>query len=297
MIATFPEFTPIAEVTLSEFQQACAGFPPYSEFNHLSLRCYTPEASVACYDNALILRGFEKQLSLTVLGYALKAEPLFALVDYAASLGCERKLNCVPAFSLHPDVRLAFAVAERRERFDYVLALDSMLNPESSQLRRKHKRALSYQETHLDLVFSSVAIAECHDTALLLEVFMAWRQRKGGEAAWLAEEELVFRRCLEFAHGYPLIAVLARDKSGAVLGFTINELLPDGFYMGHFGFTVPGQSGLSDLLELETAKVMAVHGCTRMNFQEDLGIEGLRNLKLSWQPQFLLHKYDLKPYR
>lgn len=296
MIAAFPKFTPIADVTLGEFQQACKGFPPYSEFNHLSLRCYTPEAAVAYYDNALVLHGFEKQPSLTVLGYALEAELLLALVDYAISLDCGRKLNCVPAFSLHPDVRLAFSVAERRERFDYVLALDSMLNPESGQLRRKHKRALSYQETHLDVVFSSVAMAEYHDTAVFLEVFKAWRQYKDGNADWLAEEELVFRRCLEFARGYPLIAVLARDESGAVLGFTINELLPDSFYVGHFGFTVPGQSGLSDLLELETAKVMAAHGCTRMNFQEDLGLEGLRNLKLSWQPQFLLHKYDLQPY-
>lgn len=296
MIATFPEFTPIADVTLGEFQQACKGFPPYSEFNHLSLRCYTPEAAVACYDNALILHGFEKQPSLTVLGYALEIEPLLALVDVAASLGCARKLSCVPAFSLHPDVRMAFAVTERRERFDYVLALDSMLNPESSQLRRKHKRALSYLETHLDVAFSSVVMAECTDTTAFLEVFMAWRLCKGGDADWLADEELVFRKCLTFAHSYPLIAVMARNEFGAVLGFTINELLPDGFYMGHFGFTVPEQSGLSDLLELETAKVMTVQGCTRMNFQEDLGIEGLRNLKLSWQPQFLLHKYDLQPY-
>jgi hypothetical protein len=91
----------------------------------------------------------------------------------------------------------------------------------------------------------------------------------------------VFRRCMAFAHGYPLIAVMARDESGAMLGFTINELLPDDFYMGHFGFTAPGQPGLSELLELETAKVMTAHGCNRMNFQEDLGVEGLRNLKLS----------------
>lgn len=191
---------------------------------------------------------------------------------------------------------MAFAVTERRERYDYVLALEAMLNPESSQLRRKHKRALGYQEAHLEVTFSSVAMAECADTTAFLGVFMAWRHCNGGGAAALAEEEMVFRRCLAFAHGYPLIAVVARDGSGAVLGFTINELLPDGFYMEHFGFTAPGQPGLTDLLELETAKVMAAYGCNRMNFQEDLGIEGLRNFKLSWQPQYLLHKYDLQPY-
>jgi hypothetical protein len=106
----------------------------------------------------------------------------------------------------------------------------------------------------------------------------------------------VFRRCLEFAHGYRLVAVVASDEAGAMLGFTMNELLLDGFYMGHFGFTLPDNLGLADLLELETAKVMSAQGCTRMNFQEDLGIEGLRNFKLSWKPQYLLHKYDLQPY-
>jgi hypothetical protein len=102
MIAAFPEFTPIAEVTLGEFQEACKGSPPYSEFNHLSLQCYTPGASVANYDNALVLRGFEKQDSLTVLGYALKSEPLLALADFADTIGCGRKLNCVRTFPCIP---------------------------------------------------------------------------------------------------------------------------------------------------------------------------------------------------
>lgn len=296
MIAIFPEFTPIADVTLGEFQQACAGFPPCSEFNHLSLRCYTPGATVSRHDQALILRGFEKTSSLTVLGYALEAEPLLALVDYAESVGCGRKLNCVPAFSLHPDVRTAFAVTERRERYDYVLALEAMLNPESSQLHRKHERAASYRETHPGVTFSTIAMSEIDSTDAFLEIFLAWRQSKNGNAEALAEEELVFRRCLEFAHRYRLVAVVSSDETGAMLGFTMNELLPDGFYRGHFGFTLPDNLGLADLLELETAKVMSAQGCTRMNFQEDLGIEGLRNFKLSWKPQYLLHKYDLQPY-
>ena len=63
MITKFPEFTPIADVTLGEFQQACKGFPPYSEFNHLTLRCYSPGASVSRLEKALILRCFEKQPS------------------------------------------------------------------------------------------------------------------------------------------------------------------------------------------------------------------------------------------
>jgi hypothetical protein len=188
MIATFPEFTPIADVTLGEFQQACKGFPPYSEFNHLSLRCYTPGATVSHQEEALILYGFEKQPSLTVLGYALEAEPLLALVDYAESVGCGRNLSCVPAFSLHPDVRMAFAVTERRERFDYVLALEAMLNPESSQLHRKHERAASYRETHPGVTFSTIAMSEIDGTGSFLEVFLAWRQSKNGNAEALAEE-------------------------------------------------------------------------------------------------------------
>jgi hypothetical protein len=58
---------------------------------------------------------------------------------------------------------------------------------------------------------------------------------RNGNAEALAEEELVFRRCLEFAYGYGLVAVVASDESSTMLGFTI-RIATRRFLYGAFRF-------------------------------------------------------------
>lgn len=77
------------------------------------------------------------------------------------------------------------------------------------------------------------------------------------------------------------------------LGFTINENLGNGYNMAHFGKTLPGNPGLSELLWLDAARVLRERGCRWMNFHEDLGNRGLRRMKQSWNPCQMLRVYDV----
>ena len=81
--------------------------------------------------------------------------------------------------------------------------------------------------------------------------------------------------------------------NGRMEGFTINEVVQDHYYMGHFGKTNPDYPGLAVVLESETAKIMVSLGCKYMNYQQDLGLEGLRRHKSSWHPTALLRKFTL----
>ena len=80
---------------------------------------------------------------------------------------------------------------------------------------------------------------------------------------------------------------------GALACFTINEAIHDGYYMAHFGKCDPQRRGLSDLLESETARLMRDLGCSQMNFQQDLGLPGLRRYKRSWAAGAFLKKFSI----
>lgn len=81
--------------------------------------------------------------------------------------------------------------------------------------------------------------------------------------------------------------------SDRLVAFTINEILSGGYYMGHFGKAEPDIRGLGDALESETAVMMQRMNCSVMNYQQDLGLPGLRKAKQSWMPVGLLKKYTI----
>ena len=97
---------------------------------------------------------------------------------------------------------------------------------------------------------------------------------------------------MRHAQHFRLIS-LGAFLNGRMEGFTINEVVHDHHYMGHFGKTNPDYTGLSVVLESETARIMVSLGCKYMNYQQDLGLDGLRRHKSSWHPTAHLRKFTL----
>lgn len=122
-------------------------------------------------------------------------------------------------------------------------------------------------------------------------LFDKWQRKKARVTKDTVSESSALDR-LSFSASFPLVCVGAYLGTDLV-GFTINETLHSGYYMGHFGKADPDIPGLSAHLESQTARVMAELGCSFMNYQQDLGIPGLRKHKESWHPVSRLHKYTV----
>jgi hypothetical protein len=185
----------------------------------------------------------------------------------------------------------------RPEGFDYLIDLNAMLDPHASGMAEKHQLARTCREAFPGLSVREVSLQSASMQAALRQVDNAWHVPRRGNghsnntSAW---EHRAFLRCLDFAGELHLTTLAAFDSHGAPLGFIINEQLPDSYYMAHFGKTLPGYAGLSELLELESARVMREKGCRVMNFQEDHDNPGLRRLKLGWGPSRMLRVFDVR---
>lgn len=290
----FPEFTPVSEVSAAEFAGAIHGHLPYSTFNYVSLRSYWPEAQATRIGDgvALLITDTNDQSPfLTILSNGRDHRYTQSLIDYGDERGIGTILRLVPECSLC-HLPEGLKRLERRDGFDYIISLDAVLDPGTPELVRKHQQAHDCLSAHPGLVVCEVAVDSSTTRSALQEIDQSWHSaRKGSDTnAW---EQRAFLRCLSNQADFALNAMLAIGEDGTPLGFTLNENLHNGYYMAHFGKTRPGLAGLSELLEIETARHMARLGCRFMNFQEDLGNHGLRRMKQSWNPYRMLRVFDV----
>lgn len=288
-------FTPFRDLDPMRFREAIDGHLPYSSFNYLSLRCYWPEAQAWLLQDGVALMldtPPDHQPFLTVLG---RNPDLRALIGLSRELQLGTMLRCVPECSL-PAPTNEVNIQERPDDQDYLIALDAMLNRDVPGMTEKHQLAANCLASNKGITLEEASLAQPDIRELIADIEEAWHSaRNGNDNGTLAWEREAFRRCLLLAEAEIVepLALVARRANGTPLGFTINEPLLDGYYMAHFGKTLPGHPGLTELLELETASRMLQRGCHTMNFQEDHGNPGLRRMKQSWNPCKMLRVYDV----
>jgi len=297
MIRPFPHFTPVDSTNASEFAQAIDGHLPYSSFNFVSLRCYWPDAQVARFGDgiALVLSDpVSGQSFLTVLNRESSCHEQRELFAYSQAANLDNHLRLVPECSL-PSLGHGITVQERRDAFDYIVSIDSMLTPAAESVRLKHQLAEEFLANHPNTRVKEISLEGTPTRSELEDAALAWRSARTSKDQTHEWEHSAFVRCIAHQSEFALVALAAFSSSGSVLGFTINAALNNGYYMAHFGKVRPSCRGLSELLELETARLFRARGCTDMNFQEDLANSGLRRMKESWQPRAFLKVFDVQP--
>ena len=99
-----------------------------------------------------------------------------------------------------------------------------------------------------------------------------------------------FRRYLEARHAIEHMAVGLLDGD-RLLGFSLSEMLPRQYALGHFAKHRIGPRGLYASLMAAAARELLAEGCRYWNWEQDLGIPGLREAKLGFRPTHFLKKY------
>lgn len=300
-IPVFPRF----KILDLEDQDCVEGFvrsySPYSDFNFLNLFGYGGLGGfrISLLNGNLVVR-FTDYLThapfYSFLGSQAVLDTVDRLVDMAGSEGLTKELRLVPEDSILSaieHIQSRFSVSEDPADSDYILASMSVATLEcgSRHRRRKLVAALTKSFPSLRLVMLDIGMADVQQQ--LRSLSDKWQRKKARAKQDTVSEILAIDRLMRFSASFSLVCVGAYLGTDLV-GFTINETLHSGYYMGHFGKADPDIPGFSVYLESQTAKVMAELGCAFMNYQQDLGIPGLRKYKESWHPVSRLRKYKVR---
>lgn len=282
----------------AEYLSKYKNFPPYADyyFNNLFTWLGKEESVYLAYHNEAIIFKFinpfndERHATYTILAKDSAPE----LMNYLLREGV-KKLEMVPHVTLSPfDVTPEKGIVLDRDNSDYIYdarSLAHMLGPRSKGFLRQVNSFLKRHSEHV--VIKALDLRDAQQTNTFVNQIHTWEtlytknDTERSEAGALD----VYTLLAEYLEPECLCVYV----DGVLQAFSIYSYPPqEDFVILSHAKSSYSHPGLFDFLVYSTvARAIADKGVKYLNFEQDLGIEGLRNHKLSMRPAYLLEKYTV----
>jgi hypothetical protein len=296
MIAAYPAFSHLELDHKAEFTRFVHRFEPYSDFNFVSFFSWNTDGSaeVAWLNGNLAIRMpdyLDGHPVYSLLGDNRIDETLDVLLADAG------KLELVPETVIeHIADTGRYQISEDRDNFDYVYSLPHLAKMEGGVYKKKRNKVNVFVRYHEGYELAVRTVTELDDALIqeLIAVDRHWatvNPRDQGDI--LAERKALDRLLNNFSH-FDARAILVR-VDGELKAFSINEVLPNGWAICHFEKALRvHHENIYPFLAAEAAKNLQAAGCQWVNWEQDLGLAGLRRSKESYHPTRMLRKYTVK---
>jgi hypothetical protein len=241
------------------------------------------------HDRLLVLDITNDNLFLPA-GKSLGTRDLVYLSRELQGRGMSGNVTMVPeAFvESHPDLAQHYRIEKQRHAADYIYAVEKLIALKGRKLQKKKNLISQFKRACPDYTVVPVAgklITACRKLAQELLA----RNLKISRS--IREEHTALGRALtEFDRiGFEGLALLTAGKLAA---FSIFSRLNDDMVDIHFEKSDPDFKGAAQVINYETAAHLA-QCCRFFNREQDLGIEGLRQAKRSYDPERIESPYKL----
>ena len=294
MISQFPDFTPINLNLKNEIQAFTRQFDPYEDFSFINLYTWNTngKAAIAWLNGNLVIKiphymGLDK-FTHTFIGNTYLDETAATLVKEFS------KLELIPEFIIkqlrHPEM---YAIAEDRDSFDYMYEVKSLANLEGRALKKKRNlyntacKALGAR-----VKFTSVNSLTPRLKKEIEHVINEWFKQTAQPDLDVKSERMALTRLLESFNELNLWVTLCYIDE-ALSGFSVHEIINEDFSICHFEKSFNHRfSGLNTLL-IQAAAQFLSDKSSIVNWQQDLGIAGLKKAKRAYAPKYYLRKYSI----
>jgi len=304
----FPECEPISLEHQGMFAAYQKVFPPVcSEYTFTNLFAWakTYDYSLSRFHEALIIRK-KRGEAICFLQPLWTSDPLSALLacrDFLKAsqrgkilsqpfLVAERVCENVAEMLFQRADIFGLRVKADRDDFDYLYEIKDLI---ALSGRRYHKKkhhintfikTYDYEYIHLGSDTPQALIKEC-------QMFVdRWCNEKECEKdLGLSSEECAVFRMLTFFHVLGLRGGVIRID-GEIVAITLAEVLNPDTIVIHVEKAVSGISGLYQAINWEFLRHEGLV-YRYVNREQDLGVDGLRQAKLSYHPVKFVEKYDI----
>ena len=300
MIPAFPNFKKIELSDRADIEDITRKFAPYSDFNFTSLWSWDTEkqARISQLNGNLIVRFTDyqtHQLFYSFLGNSQVSETAKALLHLSEKEGLETKLRLVPNDSII-GLNDTFSVIEDRDHFDYVYDLTKLRDYKGNSLELHRRANNKFIHNNPSIISKEVNINDADIQSSIIKVIENWRLNKiaAGKDVKAEHEMAAVKRSFVAAKQDSNMVALGIYNDDLMIAFAINELLYSGIAINHFIKADTKYLGIFSYLMRENANLLVSHQRTYLNFEQDLGLPGLRQSKGTFRPIYFLKKYAVK---
>lgn len=270
-------------------------YPPCScEYSFVNLFCWQNlyRYSWFFYENSLVIHDDRSQALFMPLGEDLEPEELFALSKKAVAAGLSGNIGLVPEsyVAIWPDLDRYFSITSDRDAADYVYQTEELVELKGNKLHKKKNLISQFKRAYPDYSIVPMNEYNCKDVMLFEKRLLA--ARPSIPRSLVEEADAI---AMAFSHWNDLglngLILLVKDEIAA---FAVFSPLSSDTWDVHFEKSDVTFKGASQMINYETAKFLK--GTAQyINREQDLGIPGLRQAKLSYVPHALVEPYFLVP--
>ncbi len=298
MIPEFPEFKKIELSDKEDIEKFTSAYPPYSDFNFVSMWSWDirGEMRISQLNNNLVVR-FTDYLTgepfYSFLGENDINETIKTLISFAKKEGINPSLKLIPGIIIDNIDAKIFEIEEDRDNFDYILSIDKLKPHDGSQRKLSNRRKLINKLKNSGIFTVKVIdIQQPEISEQILKVSVEWEKQRGISEDNAQHLYRALKKSLQFSHKHTFsIGAFIENK---LVGYSINEIINTEYALGNFQQADLNSSNVVyALLMQEAAILLSEFGCKYINLEQDLGIEGLKKWKASYDPVFFLKKYTI----
>ncbi len=298
-IPRFPEFKMLSWADRSCVEGWAGRFPPYSDFNFVLMWCWHDYlgTELSWLNGNLVMRFADYstgEYAYSLLGVVALRETIATLLAEAGKHEHPARLRLVPEVVVAADDRLRqwFDVTEDEANVDHILSTAEWSALAGGRFRNK-RHAIRQLHARHTVAARPLSLAEPATRQAMVAVFACWAARQPCPEA-SRHERAAFHRLLALGDD-PRLICLGLEVDGALRGFTVNELLPGGYAMGHFMKADLSLPGVTPALLQATCQALHEHGYSYLNIMQDLGDPGIAHAKRLCRPVFGLRKFTIAP--
>jgi hypothetical protein len=277
-----------------------ANFHPYSDYNFTSLYSWDTNNTIEIaqiYDNLVV--KFSDYITgkafYSFLGSNSVNKTAEALLEQSQTEGLPATLQLIPEEVASQLDSKYLHVAEDRDQFDYIVSIEeqtSLSGSKNHPKKRRIKKLLASGMEINDVMLGKIGGQEVkQDISRVFDRWVKVKAERGQDVRESVNESTAIHRLLD---AKTLEAELFTITiNGKMEAFFIGEALGDEYFIGHFEKADPKIEGLYQYLKHTVALNLYARGIKYMNIEQDLGIPGLREAKMSGHNVRFLKKYTV----
>ena len=178
-----------------------------------------------------------------------------------------------------------------RDSFDYVYAIDDLADLRGRKFQKKRNFVNRFRSEHPNYEVRELNACNLHQALAMVDDWYRIRMKEDPEGDYLLEN-LAMARAFRNCRTLGLEGILLLDQ-GRVLAVTMGSRMSGDTFDIHFEKAREDVDGAYNTVNCEFARYLRLKypDVRFLDREEDMGLEGLRKSKLSYNPHHLVEKY------
>jgi len=292
-IPTYPDFRTFSLKDRNLIQRFSDQYELLScEYSFFNLFCWQKEYDFCfcLYKDRLLVLDKKDNYFLMPLGKPLVPKELAELSQNMKHLGKSCDIALVPHEYLiaNPQIKKYYQAAPQKDSDEYIYSVIKLAELKGKKLQKKKNLISQFKRKNPTFFVKKIQGPLIKKSLALAQNILS--TGKGSKKS-LQKEYAALKQALGIIDR-SMMDGLAITVEGKVAAFSIFSRLTPSTYDIHFEKSDLSFKGAAQIINHETAKYLK-DKCEFVNREQDLGIKGLRQAKLSWDPHILFKPFLL----